>query len=61
MAEREIEHKDVLVTAPLCAGSLSYRGQTYQADKRGMFRVPEEAVPELIRHGFTVVKPDKKP
>lgn len=54
MAERE--RKDALVTAPLSAGTLSYRGQTYQADKRGVFTVPEEAVPELIRHGFTVVE-----
>lgn len=61
MAERNPERKDALVTAPLCAGTLSYRGQTYRADKRGVFRVPEEAVPEILRHGFSVVeKQDKK-
>lgn len=38
-----------------CAPECSHAGQTYSADKRGVFTVPVEAVDLLKRHGFTVV------
>lgn len=54
------ERKEARITAPLSAATLSWRGETYQADKRGVFTVPDEAVAELLRHGFTLVeKPEK--
>ena len=36
------------------AGTLSWRGQTYSADKAGAFTVPAEAHADLKLHGFEV-------
>jgi hypothetical protein len=38
-----------------CAPECSHAGQTFTADKRGVFTVPVGAVELLKRHGFTVV------
>lgn len=38
-----------------CADTLSFDGQSYQADKKGVFTVPVEAHAHLIRHGFTAI------
>lgn len=37
------------------AQTLSFGGEIYSMDKRGVFTVPAEAVETLKRHGFTVV------
>jgi hypothetical protein len=37
------------------ASTLGFGGDTYEADKDGVFEVPESAVPELKSHGFAVV------
>lgn len=42
-----------------CADSLSWRGQPFEADKRGVFAVPEEAAAELAVHGFERVADEK--
>lgn len=39
-----------------CADTLHWKGQTYKADKRGEFAVPEDARHDLLRHGFAVVR-----
>jgi hypothetical protein len=38
-----------------CAPTLSYAGETYGADKKGVFTVPVEAYGQLIGQGFTAV------
>ena len=38
-----------------CAASLSHDGQTYTADRKGVFTVPVEAYESLVRHGFTAI------
>ena len=39
-----------------CANTLHWGGQTYTADKRGEFTIPEAAKDDLLRHGFVVVR-----
>mgnify|MGYP006935497311 CR=1 FL=1 len=34
------------------ATSFSYRGDEYKADDNGVFEVPEEALAEIMAHGF---------
>jgi hypothetical protein len=54
---------DIKVRGPKgCADTLSHAGQSYQADKKGIFTVPVEAHEHLLRHGFVAVgepKPDE--
>jgi hypothetical protein len=38
-----------------CAPSLSFAGDSYTADKKGLFTVPVEAYGPLIAQGFTAV------
>lgn len=42
-----------------CAASLSWRGARFEADKHGVFTVPEQAADELAAHGFERVADDK--
>jgi hypothetical protein len=47
---------DIKLSGPKdCADSLSFDGQTYIADKKGIFTVPEEAYGPFIAQGFTAV------
>lgn len=47
---------DIKMRAPKdAAPTLSFAGETYSADKRGVFTVPVEAFEHLTRHGFTAV------
>lgn len=39
-----------------CAETVHWNGQTYKADKRGEFVLPEAARAALLRHGFAVVR-----
>jgi len=43
-----------------CADTLSFDGQSYAADKKGVFTVPVEAHAHLLRHGFEAIG-DAKP
>lgn len=43
-----------------CADTLSFDGQPYAADKKGVFTVPVEAHAHLLRHGFEAIG-DQKP
>ena len=38
-----------------CADSLSFAGETFSADKKGIFTVPVEAYGPLIGQGFVAV------
>lgn len=38
-----------------CADTLSHAGETYSADKKGIFTVPVEAYDALRLHGFIAV------
>lgn len=38
-----------------CASTLSFDGQTYSADKKGIFTVPVDAYGLLLVQGFTAV------
>ncbi|MDE1907445.1 MAG: hypothetical protein KGH75_13455 [Rhodospirillales bacterium] len=38
-----------------CADTLSHAGESYAADKKGIFTVPVEAYESLSRHGFIAV------
>lgn len=38
-----------------CADSLSFDGQSYSADRKGIFTVPVGAHESLLRHGFVAV------
>lgn len=40
----KLYHKD--------ATSFSFAGQTYDADKKGVFNIPDEAVPAALEFGF---------
>lgn len=54
------EPKTVPMRGPKgCAATLSHAGQAYEADKNGLFSVPEHAVESLKRHGFRVVGGEK--
>jgi len=47
---------DIKMRAPKdAAQTLSFAGETYSADKRGIFTVPVEAFDHLTRHGFIAV------
>jgi len=37
------------------ADTLSFDGETYSADKKGVFTVPAEAAEHLKRHGFELI------
>lgn len=41
------------------APSLSWRGETFKADKNGVFTVPAEARADLERHGFVVLEKEQ--
>jgi hypothetical protein len=41
--------------APKGASGCSFNGTEYECDKRGIVDVPDEAVAELVPHGFTPV------
>ncbi len=46
---------DIKVRGPKgCAKTLSFSGESYSVDKRGLFTVPYEAWEQLQRHGFVV-------
>jgi hypothetical protein len=38
-----------------CANSLSWGGNEYQANKKGVFTVPAEAYGELLLHNFVAI------
>ena len=38
-----------------CADTLSHAGESYSADKKGVFTVPVDAYESLLRHGFVAV------
>lgn len=42
------------ITHPQGATSVSHGGQTYEADKKGVIKVPLGAVDDLTSHGFTL-------
>lgn len=47
---------DIKMTGPdECASTLSFGGDTYTADKKGVFTVPVEAYEPLCRLGFTAI------
>lgn len=51
---------DVQVRGPKgCAKTLSFGGETFTADKKGIFTVPIEAAEHLRRHGFSVEGEDE--
>lgn len=43
-----------------CAPTLSWHGRSFEADKRGVFTVPEEAVVVFEAHGFERVADEKE-
>jgi hypothetical protein len=47
---------DIKITGPKdAANTLSFDGQVYNANKKGVFTVPVEALALLSGHGFTAV------
>lgn len=46
---------DIQIRGPKgCGKTLSFAGDSYAADKKGVFSVPSEAWEQLQRHGFKV-------
>ena len=48
----------MILKAPDTCGSMSWGGKSYTISKKGMVKVPDEAVSELLQFGFTVAGPD---
>ncbi len=42
--------------APKKSGGCSWGGQSYTPDKKGVVTVPDEAVRDLLDHGFTLAE-----
>ena len=48
----------MILQAPESCGGVSWRGQNFTITKKGLVKVPNEAVAELLPFGFTVAAPE---
>lgn len=48
----------VTMKAPQDCGGISFAGVSYTPSKKGLVKVPDEAVAELLNFGFTVAPPE---